>query len=239
MCAAWAMEQAAAPAAIEGRPHKVDLVRQDTLRAYEQIKQKITTLHLEPGEPVDEDALAGELDLGATAIREALKLLAHDGLIVVTPRHGIRVAEANPGDLSQLFEMRLPLEMLCARMAAERATRDDIAVMDALVREAAQAQSGRDLDRLLELDHRYHLVLATASHNQFMLPTLERFFGLSERLWHLALPEVDWLIAALERHAEMVDAIKARDGERAATLMAEHVLDFQRQVEQSLGLAGE
>ena len=214
----------------------MDLVRQDTLKAYQEIKQKITTLQLDPGEPVDEDTLSAELDLGPTAIREALKLLAHDGLIVVTPRHGIRVAEANPADLSQLFEMRLPLETLCARMAAERATEDDISVMEALVREATLAQAERDLDRLLDLDHRYHRALANASHNQYMLKTLESFFGLSERLWYLALPEVDWLIVALERHAEMVDAIKARNGDRAAALMGEHVLDFQKQVERALGL---
>lgn len=215
----------------------MDLVRQDTLKAYDQIRQKIITLQLDPGAPVNEDALAGELTLAPTAIREALKLLIHDGLVVATARHGIRVAEANPADLRQLFEMRLPLETLCAQMAAERAGQDDIAVMDALVRETALAQQERDLDHLLHLDHRYHRALAEASHNQYMCRTLEHFFGLSERLWYLALPEIDWLVTALSRHAEMVGAIKTCDGERASAIMREHVLDFQRQVERALGLS--
>lgn len=217
----------------------MDLMRVDTVKAYEQIKGKITLLQLDPGAPVEEDALATELGLAPTAIREALKLLVHDGLIVVRPRHGIRVADANPSDLKQLFEMRLPLEMLCAEMAAERATPDDLAVMEALVREAGLVQQARDLDHLLDLDHRYHSALADASHNRYMRPTLERFFGLSERLWYMALPEIDWLLEALDRHAELVVAIKAHDGEKAAALMSEHILDFQRQVERALGLGSD
>jgi DNA-binding GntR family transcriptional regulator len=209
----------------------VELTRVDTRQAYDQIKKKIILLELKPGAPLDEGALAGELNLAPTAIREALKLLAHDSLVTVTPRHGIRVSEANLPELRELFEMRLPLESLCAHMAAERATPDDLTVMDALVREHEAAKRGRNLDHLLELDHRYHGAIADAAHNRYMRETLERFFGLSERLWYLATPEIDWLLAALDRHAELVVAIKAGDAARAEALMAEHVREFQRHFE--------
>jgi len=213
---------------------KTELVRVDTQDAYDKIKEKIVQLQLQPGAPVDEDTLAGELQMAPTAIREALKLLLHDNLVTVTARHGIRIADVHPDDLRQLFEMRLPLEMLCAQMAAERATGDDITVMEALVREYEGAKKGRDLSHLLDLDHRYHRALADAAHNRYMRDALEQFFGLSERLWHLALPQVDWLITALDRHATLVGAIKAHDAEQAGVLMREHVLDFQRHVEEAL-----
>lgn len=213
---------------------KSDLVRVDTQEAYDKIKAKIVTLELEPGAAIDEDALAGELHTAPTAIREALKLLAHDKLVVITPRHGIHVADLHVQDLRQLFEVRLPLETLCAQMAAERADHDDIAVMDALVREYEQAKRRRDTAHLLDLDHRYHRALADAAHNRYMRDALEQFFGLSERLWYLALPQEDWLIVALDRHAALVDAIKVRDAAGAAALMREHVLDFQRHVEEAL-----
>jgi DNA-binding GntR family transcriptional regulator len=106
--------------------------------------------------------------------------------------------------------------------------------MNALVREYEQARSERSLEHLLDLDHRYHTALAGAAHNRYMQDTLEHFFGLSERLWHLALPQVDWLIAALDRHAAIVSAVKAHDADTAGRLMSEHVLDFQRHVEQAL-----
>jgi len=76
--------------------------------------------------------------------------------------------------------------------------------------------------------------LADAAHNRYMRDALEQFFGLSERLWHLALPQVDWLVAALDRHAALVSAIKTRDAAQAGALMRDHVLDFQRHVEEAL-----
>ena len=214
----------------------VELERIDTQKAYNLIKEKIITLQLKPGAPIDEDALCAETGLTPTAVREALKWLAHDHLVDITPRHGIRVAEANPAELRELFEMRLPLETLCARMAAERATADDIVVMDALVREYERVKGAGNVDTLLDLDHRFHGALADAAHNRYMRETLERFFGLSERLWYLASPQIDWVLRALDRHAELVQAIKARDAERAAGLMHQHVLDFQALVERALGL---
>lgn len=214
----------------------VELERIDTQKAYNLIKEKIITLQLKPGAPIDEDALCAETGLTPTAVREALKWLAHDHLVDITPRHGIRVAEANPAELRELFEMRLPLETLCARMAAERATADDIVVMDALVREYERVKGAGNVDTLLDLDHRFHSALADAAHNRYMRETLERFFGLSERLWYLASPQIDWVLSALDRHAELVQAIKARDAERAAGLMHQHVLDFQALVERALGL---
>ncbi|MBC7241969.1 MAG: GntR family transcriptional regulator [Anaerolineae bacterium] len=214
----------------------MELERIDTQKAYNLIKEKIITLQLKPGAPIDEDALCAEAGLTPTAVREALKWLAHDHLVDITPRHGIRVAEANPAELRELFEMRLPLETLCARMAAERATADDIVVMDALVREYERVKGAGNVDTLLDLDHRFHSALADAAHNRYMRETLERFFGLSERLWYLASPQIDWVLSALDRHAELVQAIKARDAERAAGLMHQHVLDFQALVERALGL---
>lgn len=214
----------------------MELERIDTQKAYNLIKEKIITLQLKPGAPIDEDALCAEAGLTPTAVREALKWLSHDHLVDITPRHGIRVAEANPAELRELFEMRLPLETLCARMAAERATADDIVVMDALVREYERVKGAGDVDTLLDLDHRFHSALADAAHNRYMHETLERFFGLSERLWYLASPRIEWVLSALDRHAELVQAIKARDAERAAGLMHQHVLDFQALVEKALGL---
>lgn len=214
----------------------MELERIDTQKAYNFIKEKIITLQLKPGSPIDEDALCAEAGLTPTAVREALKWLSHDHLVDITPRHGIRVAEANPAELRELFEMRLPLETLCARMAAERATADDIVVMDALVREYERVKGAGDVDTLLDLDHRFHSALADAAHNRYMRETLERFFGLSERLWYLASPRIEWVLSALDRHAELVQAIKTRDAEHAAGLMHQHVLDFQALVEKALGL---
>jgi DNA-binding GntR family transcriptional regulator len=215
----------------------MELERVDTQRAYELIRHKITTLELSPGAPINEQRLAEEIGLGMAPVREALKLLAHDDLVVVTPRHGLYVAEVNLADLQQISEMRLTLETLCARLAAQRATADELAVLEALRQEQA-ATPVEDKRRLFDLDHKFHQAIARAAHNQYLAHTLEHLFGLTQRLWYLQLPHLDLLPSAIEKHVELVAAIKARDGERAASLMHDHVQQFYDHVLATLQTKG-
>ena len=226
----------------------MELERVDTQRAYELIWQKITTLELIPGSAINEQQLAEELDMGLVPVREALKLLVHDGLVVLTPRHGPYVADLNIPELEQLSEMRLSLESLCARLAAQRATPDDLAVLEALRQEAANlyrqisASSGQNgsvqfMDvsrRLFDVDHKFHQAIARAAHNKYMARTLDQFFGLSQRLWYLALPHLDFLPAAVEEHLALVEAIKGGDADRAEQIMRHHVQDFYNKVQEIL-----
>jgi len=109
----------------------------DTQHAYNRIREAIITLELAPGTLVNEQQLAEDLHMGSVPVREALKLLAHDELIVITPRHGLYVADISLPDLEQISEVRLTLEPLCAALAAQRATTDDLTVLEALRKEQA------------------------------------------------------------------------------------------------------
>ena len=213
--------------------------RVDTKRAYELIRDRIAALELAPGEAINEQALAEDLGMGLVPVREALKLLAHENLVVITPRHGLYVAGVNVPDLEQLSEMRLALEGLAARLAAQRATPDDIVVLEALRQEQASAASAAggpadDRRHLFDVDHRFHQAIAQAAHNKYLAEGLERLFGLSQRLWSLALPRLGFLSSAVESHLDLVEAIKARDADRAEELMRAHVGDFYAQVRQIL-----
>ena len=211
----------------------MELERVDTKRAYEWIRSRITTLELAPGAALNEQQLAGELDMGVSPVREGLKLLAHESLVVITPRHGLYVADVNVPDLEQLSEMRLNLESLSARLAAERATPDDIAVLEALRQEQA-ATLPSDVRRLFDVDHKFHRAIAQAAQNKYLADALERLFGLSQRLWYLALPRLRFLSTSVGKHLDLVEAIKARDGDRADAIMREHVAEFSRQVREIL-----
>jgi DNA-binding GntR family transcriptional regulator len=211
----------------------MELERVDTQRAYELIRHKVITLELRPGAPINDQRLAGELGLGMLPVREALKLLAHDDLVVITPRHGLYVADVNPADLQQISEVRLDLETLCARLAAQRATPDELAVLEALRQEQA-ATPTQDSRRLFDLDHKFHQAIARAAHNRYLARTLDHLFGLSQRLWYLQLPHLEFLPTAVQKHLELVVAIKAGDAGLAADLMHEHVLQFYEHVTQAL-----
>jgi DNA-binding GntR family transcriptional regulator len=211
----------------------MELERVDTKRAYDEIRNRITTLSLPPGSPINEQLLAQELRMALAAVREALKLLAHDNLVVITPRHGIYVAGVNVPDLQQLSEMRLALEGLSARLAAERATPDDLVILEALRREQAIAPL-EDSQQLLETDHRFHQAIARAAQNRYLADALERLFGLSQRLWYLALPHLGFLPGAVEKHLDLVSAIREGDADRAERIMRSHVQEFYDQVRQVL-----
>jgi DNA-binding GntR family transcriptional regulator len=215
----------------------MELVRVDTQRAYELIREKITTLELAPGAPINEQHLAESLDMGLAPVREALKLLAHDELVVITPRHGLYVAAVDLPDLEQISEMRLSLESLSARLAARRATPDELAVLEALRQEQA-AVSPADSRRLFDLDHKFHQAIARAAHNKYLARTLEHFFGLSQRLWYLALPRLGFLPAAVEKHLGLIEAIKAGDADRAEQIMRDHVQEFYDRVREILTAEG-
>ena len=209
------------------------LERVDTIRACDLIRERITTLELAPGVPINEQQLAAELEMGLVPVREALKLLAYENLVVITPRHGMYVADVNVPDLEQVSEMRLTLEGLSARLAAERATPDDLIVLEALRQEQAGTPTG-DSRRLIAVDHKFHQAVARAAHNKYLADSLERFFGLSQRLWYLALPRLETLPTAVEKHLELVEAIANRDGDRAEEIMRKHVADFYGQVREIL-----
>ncbi len=211
----------------------MELERIDTKRAYDLIRERITTLQLAPGEVIDEQELAASLDMGLVPVREALKLLVHDGLVLITPRHGILVSDLNIPDLDQLSEMRLALEGLSARLAAQRATADELVVLESLRREQAQTPVD-DNHRQFSIDHKFHEAIARAAHNKYLAESLERLFGLSQRLWYLALPHLGFLPTAVEKHVDLVEAIQARDAERAEAIMREHVAEFYDQVRQIL-----
>jgi DNA-binding GntR family transcriptional regulator len=210
----------------------MELVRVDTQRAYELIREMINTLQLAPGAPVDETALAGELGLGQAAVREAIKLLVHDGLVAA--RHkGLYVTDVNVDALEQISEIRLLLESFCAQQAALRRTPDDLAVLEALRQEQVSMPPGEN-QRLFELDHKFHQAVARAAHNPYLAESLEHYFGLSQRLWYLVLPHLEFLPAAVEKHLELVDAIREGEAGRAGDVMRDHVQDFYGKVRQVL-----
>jgi DNA-binding GntR family transcriptional regulator len=211
----------------------MELVDVDTQHAYDRIREAIITLELAPGTLINEQRLAEDLQMGAVPVREALKLLAHDELIVITPRHGLYVADINLPDLEQISEMRLTLEPLCAGFAAERATADDLTVLEALRKEQA-ATSPADSRRLLDVDHKFHQAIVRAAKNKYLVRILEHLFGLSQRLWYLALPQLDMLPTAVAEHLELVESIKSKDADRARKIMYDHVNEFYDRVRQIL-----
>jgi DNA-binding GntR family transcriptional regulator len=114
-----------------------------SVQAYFRIRELIVSLELQPGSIVDERALMARLGIGRTPVREALRLLAREGLVEIHPRRGMFVSSVEVGDLAALSEVRAVLESLAARLAAERRTaEDEVELLDELAG-AGASTSGR------------------------------------------------------------------------------------------------
>ena len=206
----------------------MELVRIDTQRAYELIREKITSLELSPGSPIDEGKLADELEMGSVPVREALNLLTYDHL-VTTADQGLFVAKVEIPDLQQISEIRILLEPYCAQQAAVHANADDIVVLEALSQEHSRIPRDQP-KQLFDLDHKFHQAIAQAAKNNYLAEILEDFYGHSKRVWFMVLPHLEFLPTAVESHLAMVQAIKEQDGEHAAQMMREHVQGFYEKV---------
>lgn len=202
----------------------MELIRVDTKQAYKILREKITSLELEPGQPLDIGQLANELDMAQSSIKEALRLLAHDHLVEAPPR-GLYVSEIHLEDLGKISGIRLQLETYSAQQAAQHRTQDDLVILTSLCEEKAE-----DTRKLFELDHKFHQAIAQAAHNKYLANTLEHFYGLSKRLWYLALPYLDFLPTAVESHIKLVEAIEKKEGETAGELMHTHIHDFYQKI---------
>lgn len=203
-------------------------------RAYERIKQKIVALELAPGSVIDEAALQAELDLGRTPIREALQRLALEKLVVIVPRRGMFVADIGVMDLQRLFEVRVVLECMAARLAAARGTEQHWQRMAAVLAELPTSTSPVDNQAIIAVDQACHEIIYEAIDNEFLQDTLITLYALSLRLWYFALARIGDMRGAVLEHVTIMKALRDGDGERAAHLLEQHINHFQEEIQAAM-----
>src|SRR5580692_3396444 len=125
-------------------------------RAYVELRDRILSLRIAPGAPIDEDGLGAELDMGRTPVREAIKRLALENLVTVFPRRGTFASEINITDLAHISDVRCQLEGHAAFRAAERITEVQRAELEDLLEELGQTRGSDDVEALMALDARVH-----------------------------------------------------------------------------------
>ena len=200
------------------------------VRAYEDLRDQIVTLHLPPGTVLREDELMDAMGIGRTPLREAVKRLALENLVEVQPRRGTFVSAVEAADIQNITEVRAELEAYAAELAALRLDPDTRAKAEALVSELEALDGGGDQERLMRFDERIHRFTWEAAHNPYLTQTLERYFTHSLRIWYLVLDHVPTLGHSVHDQTQLLEAILDRNGPHARTIMHEHVLAFQREI---------
>jgi DNA-binding GntR family transcriptional regulator len=199
-------------------------------RAYEGLRDRIVTLQIQPGDPIDEDGVSRELGMGRTPVREAIKRLALENLVTVFPRRGTFASDINITDLAHISEVRTVVEGHAAQWAAQRITDPLRVELERLLRELDAAAASEDRMALMDLDARVHRFIYRCADNPYLAATCDRYLNLSLRIWHLALDRMPTLANHVGSHRDVLGAIAAGDAARARAALAEHVEGFERTI---------
>ena len=196
-------------------------------RAYEAIRDRLIMLDIRPGEPLNDDALAQELGTGRTPVREALKQLEIDRLVVVYPRRGTFATTVDITDLAYISEIRTELEPFAAARAAKTAgtaTRERLAE---LARDVADlAATVTDRRELIRRDVEVHREVYRASGNPHLEDILVREDNLATRIWCVFIDRLPDLAGHVGEHRRLLEAIAAGESDEAARLALDHVIGF-------------
>jgi DNA-binding GntR family transcriptional regulator len=198
--------------------------------AYRALRDRLVTLRIPPGSPIDEDAIGRELKMGRTPVREAIKRLALENLVTVFPRRGTFASEINITDLAHISDVRAQLEGHAAYRAAERITDTQRADLSGLLVELELSRGQDDVEVLMELDATVHRFIYQCAGNPFLEETLGRYLNLSLRIWYLVIDRLPHLFARVHEHEEVLHAIESGQAERAREILTRHIGTFEREI---------
>lgn len=190
----------------------------------ESIEEEVATGRLKPGTHLDELELAERFGVSRTPIREALSLLAGEGVVEIRPRRGAVVAQLSPRRLVEMFEVMGELEALCARLAARRIGEADLASLMQGLAQCQTAAAQRDPDAYFYANEEFHRNIYLASRNEYLI---EQAVSLQRKLRpyrRLQLRVRNRMAQSLQEHQDIVEAIRSGDADRAATELRSHVV---------------
>jgi DNA-binding GntR family transcriptional regulator len=186
----------------------------------ERLRQRIFARELEPGGWIDEIRLAQEYGISRTPMREALKVLAAEGLVTMKVRRGAYVTEVNEKDLSDVYHLLALLESDAAAVVATQATDAQLKELRALHKDLVQAQSDRE--RFFAINERFHLRLLEIADNRWRMQLVADLRKVMKLNRHQSLLKEGRVQESLTEHQALLVAIVARDPGLAARRMQAH-----------------
>lgn len=190
---------------------------------FKTLRQAILRGELKPGERLMEIRLANKLGVSRTPIREAIRKLELEGLVVMVPRKGAEVADITEKSLRDVLEVRKALEELSVKLACDRITEEQIEELEQAAQEFKKILKSSDITEIAEADVHFHDVIYRAAENQRLMQLLS---NLSEQMYryrieYLKNPDVHEKL--LSEHEEIIRNIKNHEKESAVRITCEHI----------------
>lgn len=185
------------------------------------LRERIVTGSLAPGERLVEDRLAEELAVSRNPVREALRVLAVEGYVDLVPRRGAVVARISSELVEYIFQVRIALEALAARLAARNAIEEGAQRVSAALAESEAAIARGDTTVLPELNDRFHAAVLELAGNPVLTDLMEPLRGRVQ--WIFSRTATARATHSLAEHRRLADAISAADEDTAAQVAMDHV----------------
>ncbi|NJK72584.1 MAG: GntR family transcriptional regulator [Synechococcaceae cyanobacterium SM2_3_60] len=211
-------------------PRKGSLYEQ----TYQALREVVLSGELVPGSRLIETELAKQLQVSRTPIREALRQLQREELLVVGASGGLQVPLFTEQDAAYLYDCRLALEQMAVRGACEHATDSDLAELKMLVSNAEQAVGAAQPQHLLDLDYRFHHTIAASTRNSWLVSLLDHVFDKMVLIRRQTTQANPGVLEIRVEHRDIYDAIAKREPEIALMALGEHISASKRRVIQQL-----
>ncbi|AJP49672.1 GntR family transcriptional regulator [Rugosibacter aromaticivorans] len=190
----------------------------------ERLRARIFAHELLPGSWIDEQVLAAEYGISRTPMREALKVLASEGLVTLKPRRGCYVTELSEQERSEVFPVMALLESRVAEDAARRATSADFSRLTAIHEELETHAAANDVDHFFETNQRFHIALQEIAGNRYLAQLINDTRQVAKLARRDSLRPAGRLQQSLQEHRAILEALLARDAALAGQRMHSHLL---------------
>ncbi len=190
----------------------------------ERLRQRIYAHDLPPGTWIDEQALAIDYGISRTPLREALKVLASEGLVTLKPRRGCYVTEISEQDLDDIFPLMAMLEGRCAFETSARAQTEDLRKLEAIHGELERFAQTQRIEQFFEANQEFHRLIQEISGNRWLLQVIQDLRKVLKLTRMHSLTIEGRLQQSLIEHRAINAAIQARDPEQAERTMRDHIL---------------
>ncbi len=189
----------------------------------ERLRQLIHSGELEPKSRVNELELTERFGISRTPLREAIKILATEGLLELLPNRGARVASITNQEIEEMIEVVAGLEATAADLACRRITDGEIAEIEALHRRMVEAWKQEDDPGYFTLNREIHEAIMKASRNATLRGIYDNLSGRIQQTRYSAHKTPEQWRRAVEEHEQMITLLKARDGQNLAKTIREHI----------------
>lgn len=204
----------------------------------ERIRELVLSGELEPNSRVNELELAERFGISRTPLREAIKILATEGMLELLPNRGARVAAINEAEIDEMLEVIAGLEANAARLLAGRITDSEIADIAEIHEAMIEAYEKRDEARYFTLNRQIHEAMMRAARNATLAQIYAGLSSRIQRFRYAAHKTPEQWQRAIDEHEEMLRLMMTRDGEKLATLMETHILGKKEPIAAQYGAMG-